>query len=183
MTDPTEQESSEKLFAKYLHGDDAALEELRKRHDDELRRHLIKNGARPPIDVEDVLQDTWVKVIEKRDRFVPGKFIAWACVIGVRTLADSRKKKRPSATGQHFIFDDYLTFDPIHEDSDGEAALKHCVEKLGEKLRRVILGILSGRSAKAIADELQIQSDMVHRRAHRARQQLKECIQRQLSAG
>ncbi len=89
---PTDEELATSLAA----GDEAALAELLRRYEQPLSRFLYRQtGGR---DVEDLYQETWMRVVRHADRFdAERRFSTWLYQIAVNLCRDWRRRPPPEA--------------------------------------------------------------------------------------
>jgi RNA polymerase sigma-70 factor (ECF subfamily) len=86
--------SDESLMAAVAAGDERAFDELSRRWERPLHRLLARltNGR----DVEDLHQETWLRVVRSADRFDPGRrFSTWLFQIAVNLARDWRRRPPP----------------------------------------------------------------------------------------
>jgi RNA polymerase sigma-70 factor (ECF subfamily) len=140
------------------------------------RRHL-----RDPQAVDDFIQEILLIVIEARragrieqpDRL--GAFVAGVCRVTLRdTWRNARRRADLLARyGPDLVSDVGM---PDHEHLDA-ARLEQCLEKLGEKERRVVvLTFYGGKDAREIAAALGLSDGNVRVVRHRALTRLQECV-------
>ena len=138
-------------------------------------------------DVEDVCQQTYAVLWEKRDQFdADREFLPWAYGIARREVlkhADRHRRERVylSETAMSELADvqQRTTFDDqAHRD-----ALAHCMQKLerqkSELLQHCYLG---DRTIKSIAERLDLSPATLYMRLKRIRKVLFECVVRVLAA-
>lgn len=79
----------EQLMRAYVNGDAAAFDALYARHRVPLFNFLMNHSGRNRQEVEEVFQDTWLKVIRHRERFDSAKpFAPWLYRIARNCLVD-----------------------------------------------------------------------------------------------
>jgi RNA polymerase sigma-70 factor, ECF subfamily len=122
------------------HGKEPEFVRLLTRHSSQIYGFILMLSVNR-ADAEDILQDTSVVLWEKFDTYKPGtSFQAWACQIAYyETLSRRRSQRRMqylSDTTLALLANDALS---IMEQTDlDKDALADCLEKLGEKDRRLI---------------------------------------------
>ncbi len=86
--------TDEELVGRLVVGDDAALRDLLSRYERPLSRFLYRNtGGR---DVEDLYQETWIRVVRYASRFDRSKrFSTWLFQIAVNLCRDWQRRKPP----------------------------------------------------------------------------------------
>jgi RNA polymerase sigma factor (sigma-70 family) len=84
----------EGLIVRVAGGDEAALSELLRRYERPLSRFLHRNtGGR---DVEDLYQETWLRVVRNADRFdVRKRFSTWLFQIALNLCRDWHRRRPP----------------------------------------------------------------------------------------
>ena len=138
-------------------------------------------------DVEDVCQQTYAVLWEKRDQFEFGReFLPWAYGVARREVlkhADRYRRERvylsQAAISELAVAQQQTTFDDqAHRD-----ALTHCMRKLerqkSELLRRCYRG---DQTIKSIAEGLNLSPATLYMRLQRIRKVLFECVVRVLAA-
>ncbi|MDX1454102.1 MAG: sigma-70 family RNA polymerase sigma factor [Gammaproteobacteria bacterium] len=82
-------DSDETLMARYCDGDAAAFDALYERYRRPLFGFLVNQSRRPATEVEDVFQESWIKLVRYRSQFRAGqKFAPWLYTIARNTLVD-----------------------------------------------------------------------------------------------
>jgi RNA polymerase sigma-70 factor (ECF subfamily) len=92
-------ETDEELVGRIAEGNEAALAELLRRHERPLSRFLFRQtGGR---DVEDLYQETWLRVFRNAGRFDPAKrFSTWLFQIAVNLCRDFHRRHDPLAADE-----------------------------------------------------------------------------------
>lgn len=87
-------ERDEELVGRIAKGDEPALAELLRRYERSLSSFLFRQtGGR---DVEDLYQETWLRVVRSVDRFDPGRrFSTWLFQIAVNLCRDWHRRRVP----------------------------------------------------------------------------------------
>ena len=89
--------TDEALICAVAHGDEPALRELLRRYERPLSHFIYRYTA--GRDVEDLYQETWLRVVRAAARFEPGKrFSTWLFQIAVNLCRDWRRRAPPEAT-------------------------------------------------------------------------------------
>jgi RNA polymerase sigma-70 factor (ECF subfamily) len=88
-------QSDEDLMVAVAHGERAAFRSLYDRHERAVFRFIARyTGDR---DVDDLVQDTWVRVVRHAGRFDPGRrFTTWLFQIAVNLCHDWHRRQRPT---------------------------------------------------------------------------------------
>jgi len=89
------------LMLRYKDGDEAAFEQLYRRHNDALYRYLLRL-CRNRHTAEDLYQETWSKIIRSRSRYRPtAKFTTFLFRVAHNSFIDYiRRNKRHSAVSE-----------------------------------------------------------------------------------
>ena len=89
------------LMLRYKDGDEAAFEQLYRRHNDALYRYLLRL-CRNQHTAEDLYQETWSKIIRSRSRYRPtAKFTTFLFRVAHNSFIDHiRRTKRHSAVSE-----------------------------------------------------------------------------------
>jgi RNA polymerase sigma-70 factor, ECF subfamily len=84
--------SDEALMQRYRRGDDQAFQELYERHRASLRR-FVRRLSPATADTEEIAQETWMAVIQGRDRYRPqARFVTYLFSIARRRTMDRWRK-------------------------------------------------------------------------------------------
>jgi RNA polymerase sigma-70 factor (ECF subfamily) len=126
----------------------------------------------------DVCQQVWVKVWEQlATHFQANHFRGWVFQLARNLLIDHHRRKRPNAFPEEFDPADRrgdLAADCIDERAQH---LQPCVEALSNDRRTIVAARLAGDSFEDISEKLGIPANTAMTRFHRAKDQLKECIE------
>jgi RNA polymerase sigma factor (sigma-70 family) len=158
-----------------------AFQELYDRHANRLIAFLRKLQL-PRDEVEDAHQDVWDRVWGGLPtRFQPDNFRGWLFKIAknVKTDYDRRRKKRPGQLSHHQQISviNPTTGPPVGPLEPEEAArLEHCLGCLDSKDNKLVRARLSGQSYEQVCADLGLTADEAHKRFHRAKQELRDCV-------
>ncbi|QDV42239.1 ECF RNA polymerase sigma-E factor [Stieleria neptunia] len=177
-------ESPETLVSRCRKGDRRAFDRLQQVSDAQLRRYLEKkSGARGSVDIDDVMQETWIKVLNNLNAFTHGSFMAWLYTVAWRTFLDAQKKRRPVQVSDDTLFEHYLRVDlPKHSDGAALDALESCVNSLDAGKVQFVKLLLAGMKADAIAIKLGLTNQQIYKRKHTLKAELFDCIMRRLNS-
>lgn len=152
------------------------------RYSDRLFRIIMRlvqsHGA-----AEDILQDTWVKVMRKIHQYDPSRpFFSWLTRIAVNGCRDYWRKERRRIWKQHSAVhkdgDSKLEGTYIHEDlemRDNQVLVSKALMKISQKLREVVvLKFFNGMTYEEIAQVLDIPAGTVKSRLHYALSKLRD---------
>lgn len=146
-----------------------------------LKDKLFRLALRITFDraeAEDIVQDTMIRVWNKRDEWEELDSIEAYCLTVARNLAIDRSQKSEaqnlSLTPDTQEMPDALTPDRKFEQSEQLKIVHKLISELPEKQRTIIqLRDIEGKSYKEIADVLQITEEQVKINLFRARQRIK----------
>lgn len=159
--------------------DQAALEELYRRHAPWLTMRLARRCADPQL-VDEVIQDAFVAVWRSAGRFKGrGEPAAWLWGIAIRRLVDAIRR-RPTATASldhveelstEYSAEEHVLMAIEHGDLGGALAT------LSPELRAVIQAtVLDGLTTREAARLLGLPAGTVKTRAMRARRELRSAL-------
>ena len=146
-----------------------------------LKDKLFRLALRITLDraeAEDVVQDTLIKVWNRRDEWAQFDSIEAYCMAVARNLAIDRSQKMDAQhiglTPETQEMPDALTPDRQLEDYEQLKLVHRLVNELPEKQRTILqLRDIEGKSYKEIADLLQVSEEQVKVNLFRARQRIK----------
>lgn len=160
-------ESDEDLAGRVAAGDDRALAELLRRYEHGLSQFLFRRTA--GRDVEDLYQETWMRVVRHAERFDRDrKFSTWLFQIAVNLCRDWQRRPPPEAV-------------PVDERSEGagierieaEIDAARLLDHLSEEQRDVvILRYYHDLRESDVAEILGVPKGTVKSRMHAAMQTL-----------
>jgi RNA polymerase sigma-70 factor (ECF subfamily) len=149
------------------------------RYEEKLRRYVRRIMPGVGDDVEDILQDIFVKVyVNARGFDTKLSFSSWVYRIAHNETVSWLRKKKARPDTVELGEDEFQTFTHVLDDArtDTEAVLtKDAVERvlasLPEKYRSVlVLHFLLGKSYEEMSDILAVPSGTIATRIHRAKQ-------------
>jgi RNA polymerase sigma-70 factor (ECF subfamily) len=183
--------SDEELAANCVSKLDGAMEELLHRYERRIRACAAQMAA-DPAEVEDLVQETFLRVIAAVSRFEGhSAFGTWLYRLAHNTCVDSFRREirqRAHQTGKddREILEHFLADGQPEEWGDPEAQLEHelascyagwLLSTLSPQSRRVVqLRLLDGRSTEEAARMLGTTTDAVKSRLRRARAQLRAAV-------
>ena len=146
-----------------------------------LKDKLFRLALRITLDraeAEDVVQDTLIKVWNRRDEWAQFDSIEAYCLTIARNLAIDRSQKMEAQhiglTPETQEMPDALTPDRQLEDSERLKLVNQLVNEMPEKQRTILqLRDIEGKSYKEIADLLQVTEEQVKVHLFLARQRIK----------
>jgi RNA polymerase sigma factor (sigma-70 family) len=116
--------------------------------------------------VDDLAQETWIRILEKLHLYKEGNFRAWALTVARHHFLDWARAKRPSLLKSETDVAD------ASPDRDRERAtrsewaqiLRECMSKLNERHREVVVGIIYEQSDyKALCSKLGISTNEAYK--------------------
>ena len=175
-----------------------SLYEILMRRNNQLLYRIIRTYLNHHEEVEDVMQDTYLKAFEKLHQFKHhAQFSTWLIRIGINeALAKVRLKEKQLAiyetpyslsisqeTSTSVFVENY---NPEKEMINREATqiLEKAIESLGDKYRLVyVLREIEGMRIAQIAEYLHLSEANVKVRLHRSKKQIKEVLYQQCVKG
>jgi RNA polymerase sigma-70 factor (ECF subfamily) len=188
-----EQDGSD--MARLAAGQDAALDELMARHAERLFHYLLRL-LQNETEAADVAEEAFVRVYLHRARFKRGKkFSTWLYTIATHLARDLQRQRarhphvsldsQPEGTMHNFKENlPETTPGPgehleAHERAE---AVRSAVAALPEELRiPLILSVYEDQSHAEIAEVLECSAKAIEMRLYRARQQLRERLEKSLA--
>ncbi|MCD4784306.1 MAG: sigma-70 family RNA polymerase sigma factor [Candidatus Eremiobacteraeota bacterium] len=179
----------DKFIAKYREGDLSALGVLYDRYSGPLYGYLMRiTGSREEAD--DILQDTFCKLIEKLERYHPrGKFKSYIFRIAHNLAIDNLRKRRFREDGDMEHYEKRITTcaanpgispkDPAQEVVEREIVekLKSAIDKLPDEQKQVlIMKHYSGMKFREIAEAMEIPLNTALGRMHYALRYLRKML-------
>lgn len=126
----------------------------------------------------DLCQQVWLRVWERlATHFQAEHFRGWVFQMARNLLIDHHRRRRPDALPEDFDpsdqrkLEDSVIAERVHH-------LKACVEDLPEERRCIVEARMSGASFEDISVTLGIPPNTAMTRFHRAKDQLRECLER-----
>jgi RNA polymerase sigma-70 factor (ECF subfamily) len=160
--------TDEDLVARLAAGHQPALEELLRRWDRPLHAFVARQTG--GSDVEDLRQETWMRVVRAADRFQPDKkFSTWLFAIALNLCRDWRR--RPPAPALAPAAVERALGDGNPEPPGGETELdaQQLLAELPENLRSaVVLRYYHDMSEEQMAQVLEVPRGTVKSRLHHA---------------
>lgn len=154
-------------------------------------RHFLQARVQNSSDVDDLLQDIWVKSYQRLGTLQqPSKVQAWLFQIARHTLIDYYRKPHPERAEVDITHLPQLDT-KVEDYEQTRQALAHCIRpfmaQLPDKYREVVdLVDLQGKSQKVLAEELGLSHSAVKSRVQRGRRLLgslfQDCCQYQWDA-
>lgn len=188
-TEPAVEPSDEALMARLQAGEDAALAALMARWELPVKGFLLRLGV-PTADVEDVAQETFVRLYQQRKRFAVGArlkpwLLTLAANLGRSRLRWRWRRREESAealtdragAAAETMDDAVPTGAEFAEQAERAVTVRRAVERLPSKLRGAIVCVaFESLSHAEAAQVLGCSVKAVETRLHRARAQLRTTL-------
>lgn len=169
-----------------LAGDVDSFELIVKSFHTSVRNYLASRGIGP--DLDDVEQEVFLRVFSALPGYEQSEPL-WPWIRGIArnvTLEVFRKRAAEARAKGDVLAEKILMLAGSKERWSERAAdaLRECLEKIGERARRILAGhYVGGRSSKELAGEEGMGASGIRNILCRARQSLRECVDRVLNAG
>jgi RNA polymerase sigma-70 factor, ECF subfamily len=174
--------------------DEAAVRAITQRYNRRLFR-VARSILRDDAEAEDVVQETYVRAFTGLDHFRgDAAFGTWITRIAMNEALGRLRKRRPTVDWENYganrtqaeIIDfpvSAASNDPEKTMAQGEirAVLEHAIDALPDAFRAVFVArIVEGMSVEETADLFGLQAETVKTRLHRARNLLRDALDKQL---
>lgn len=184
MTDPGrsgDDPRDAELIARWKAGDQRAATELVQRHASALARFASSCGAATGDEIDEVVQDTFVRAFASLDGFRgESTFRTWLFTIERRLMMDRRRAERRRPAGVGVTEEDAATeFDALDELVADEAAarVRRAMDRLTPTQREVfVLRVSEGMSYKDIANAVSTTEGAARVHYHNAMRAIKEFL-------
>ncbi len=180
---------------RYAQGDVAAFEVLLKRHETPLWRFIVQT-LRDAAAAEDVMQETWITVMQQAARYVENaantvqtaQFRTWLFTLARSRTMDHLRRKKPEISVEDFSDSqsDWLAnlaadsgFSPLRmleSREQGSALLQALADLPADQREAFLLQAESGLSVEDIAASCEITFETAKSRLRYARAKLKACL-------
>jgi len=176
------------LINKFKNGDTSVFEEILLTYQDKIY-NLCHRMLGSSHDAEDATQDVFLKAYQNLNKFKPDSSLyTWLFRIAVNTCIDYKRKPfleslfKTSKEGDVFVVDrpaDSPNPDRLYESKQINDAIQLALSRLSAKLRVVIvLKEIEGLSYDEIAEVLDVSMGTVKSRIFRAREEMKEPLEK-----
>jgi RNA polymerase sigma-70 factor (ECF subfamily) len=174
--------------------DEAAVRAITQRYNRRLFR-VARSILRDDAEAEDVVQETYVRAFIGLEHFRgDAAFGTWITRIAMNEALGRLRKRRPTVDWESYganrtqaeIIDfpvSAASNDPEKTMAQGEirAVLEHAIDELPDAFRAVFVArIVEGMSVEETADLFGLQAETVKTRLHRARNLLRDALDKQL---
>ena len=120
----------------------------------------------------DLMQDTYLKALENRDKFDGRHLDRWLFTICRNKFFDGQKKKKELLPGENLK---EMSESGSENLESVKRDLEYCLEKL-ERMEREIMSMIVDFSYQKIADEFELSLSNTKVKVHRAREKLGKCM-------
>jgi RNA polymerase sigma-70 factor, ECF subfamily len=174
--------------------DEAAVRAITQRYNRRLFR-VARSILRDDAEAEDVVQETYVRAFTGLDHFRgDAAFGTWITRIAMNEALGRLRKRRPTVDwesyGENRTQAEIIDFPVSAASNDPEKAmaqgqirtvLEHAIDALPDAFRAVFVArIVEGMSVEETADLFGLQAETVKTRLHRARNLLRDALDKQL---
>lgn len=141
---------------------------------------FVAARLRDPHEAADLCQQVWLRIWERIEtQFQADHFRGWMFRMCRNALIDHRRKRRASSMAEELDPVDPASKRRGDDDlAERVAHLRPCVEALDGERRRIVAARLSGESFEEISARLKIPRNTAMTRFHRAKDQLRDCIEK-----
>ncbi len=169
----------EELLAKSKQGDEDAFYQLMKKHISTVEKFAFQLGVHPN-DIQDITQETFLKVYRFLSNHTHGKFTTWLYQITLNVVRDLyRKKKRFDRKTKAYMNEAAIAVAPDFVDNSNLPEVHEAIQQLADKYKLpVILHYFHDLSYQEISDVLGVTEGAVKTRMLRGRKMLKERLER-----
>jgi RNA polymerase sigma-70 factor (ECF subfamily) len=178
-------ESDAVLIGRIVNGEPDAARSLVERYTPLLRRMVLRTGV-PAAQLDDVLQETWIRVVRSAARYNPMQpFPRWLFTIAVNRVRTCITRDKAESMRQQPIDrkDEPVAQTPpadaILERAQLAAAVRAQISTLSPRLAEaILLRFFEEMSEKEMAEQLGVPVGTVKSRLHNAIQKLKSSFER-----
>lgn len=165
--------------------DPLSVQQLFVRHARSIRGFVVCL-APSPGDVDDIMQEVFLVVTRKADRFDPGTdFVAWACAMArFEALAYLRKRHTNPVTFSPETADLLAAeYDPTGDLDERIDHVRECMKRLSPSARDAIRArYADGLKPAAIAARHKVKPATIHVTLSKARAALRQCVESRLAS-
>jgi RNA polymerase sigma-70 factor, ECF subfamily len=174
--------TDQELVARLAAGEHAALEQLLRRWDRPLHAFVARQTG--DMDVEDLRQETWLRVVRAADRFQPDKtFSTWLFAIALNLCRDWHRRRRAAAPGPEAVAHALAAGDGGPPSVEDALEARRLLAELPEGLRSVVvLRYYHDMSEEQMAEVMDIPRGTVKSRLHNAVRRLMQLCHVRLPA-
>ena len=176
-------ESDYELYTLFLNGDTTAYDKLMLRYGDNLTCYL-KGFLKSMEDAEDLMIETFARIMAKKPRIKDGNFKAYLFKVGHNLVSDHYKKTKRLEVFSLSDIDEELpdggSFEEKILNDDKKKVLHRCIERLEPELREVIwLIYFEKMTYESAADIMGINKNKVKYNLENAKLNLKKELEKE----
>ncbi|MDD1784269.1 sigma-70 family RNA polymerase sigma factor [Enterovibrio sp. ZSDZ35] len=175
--------TDENLMLSFSAGDQGAFSELYLRHRAPLYRYVLRQlGVSQHSRAEELFQDVWFRVIDKRASYeASAKFTTWLYRIAHNIVIDEYRKQQSEKDYHAQLDGDEAWTQPDNPAERQQSALKHCMHLLAPKQREAfLLRHEAGFEPAQICDIVDAKPETLKTRLRYALDQLRQCLTKKL---
>ena len=179
MLQPASCESltDEQIVDRVRAGDRALFELILRRHNERIYR-TVRSILRDEAEVEDAMQQAYVDAFAHLGDFAGrARFSTWLTRIAVHEALARKRRQRPEGELMTNLPDPNRSPEQRTQDAETQKLLVTAIDELPEHFRTVfVLRAVQGLSVEETAETLDLNTETVKTRLHRARGRLQEAI-------
>jgi RNA polymerase sigma-70 factor (ECF subfamily) len=169
--------TDEEIVDRVVRGDRALFELLMRRHNQRIYR-TIRSVLRDEAEVEDAMQQAYVDAYAHLGSFAKkARFSTWLTRIALHEALARKRRAKPEGELMIDLPDPTRSPEQRTEDAETQRLLAVAIDELPEHFRTVfVLRAVQGLSVEETAEALDLNSETVKTRLHRARGLLQKTI-------
>ena len=179
MLQPASRESltDEEIIVRVRAGDRALFELILRRHNERIYR-TVRSILRDETEVEDAMQQAYVDAFAHLGDFAGrARFSTWLTRIAVHEALARKRRQRPEGELMTNLPDPNRSPEQRTQDAETQKLLVTAIDELPEHFRTVfVLRAVQGLSIEETAETLDLKTETVKTRLHRARGLLQKAI-------
>ena len=179
MLQPASRESltDEEIVVRVRAGDRALFELILRRHNERIYR-TVRSILRDEAEVEDAMQQAYVDAFAHLGDFAGrARFSTWLTRIAVHEALARKRRQRPEGELMTNLPDPNRSPEQRTQDAETQKLLVTAIDELPEHFRTVfVLRAVQGLSVEETAETLDLNTETVKTRLHRARGLLQKAI-------
>ena len=179
MLQPASRESlsDEEIVDRVRAGDRALFELILRRHNERIYR-TVRSILRDEAEVEDAMQQAYVDAFAHLGDFAGrARFSTWLTRIAVHEALARKRRQRPEGELMTNLPDPNRSPEQRTQDAETQKLLVTAIDELPEHFRTVfVLRAVQGLSVEETAETLDLNTETVKTRLHRARGLLQKAI-------
>jgi len=179
----TQPETDAVLMGRIVNGEPEAARELVERYTPALRRFASQAGVRPQ-DIDDLLQETWLRVVRSAGRYDPLQpFPRWLFTIAMNRIRSRWERDTPAPLADLDIASAGAGADARIESEQRATAVRSLVSELPQHLGdTILLRYFEELSEREVAQRLGIPLGTVKSRLHHGMRRLRSELERIIHA-